>query len=502
VLDWVEELGPDALVVPLLNQDTLWGIAYLVVMAVAGYGLREAGGEWGPVLQATFFFGAALLLGWIIMSPAARANLRVFIAKHFYRTKYDYRREWIRLTQRLSENTPGETLEHRGLDAMVSLANAEGGALWLREKENHADGYIRVAEINLDDAPRKITADDPLVMFLDQKRWIVDLGQALREPDSHPGLFVLDWVEELGPDALVVPLLNQDTLWGIAYLAAPRAVGHLSYEDIDLFRIAGMQVAAVLAQAEADRLLAESRQFDAYNRFAAFIMHDLKNVIAQQSLVVRNAAKYRDDPAFIDDALDTVANSVERMQKLLGQLKRGQGDPQVERVDVHRLLLETVNRHTDRDPAPTASCDDARLRLRVDRERFAAVLGHLVTNAQDATPAGGRVTIEAAMQDGRLVVAVEDDGSGMDEAFLRERLFKPFDSTKGSRGMGIGAYQARQFVEAAGGEVHVRSAPGEGTRFEMRFPARLVETGTGETGQFMAPGFGAASAEREDRNGG
>jgi signal transduction histidine kinase len=157
-----------------------------------------------------------------------------------------------------------------------------------------------------------------------------------------------------------------------------------------------------------------------------------------------------------------------------------------------------VNRHTDRDPAPTASCDDARLRLRVDRERFAAVLGHLVTNAQDATPAGGRVTIEAAMQDDQLIVAVEDDGSGMDDAFLRERFFKPFDSTKGSRGMGIGAYQARQFVEAAGGEVHVRSAPGEGTRFEMRFPARLVETGTGETGQFMAPDFGATQGGVHD----
>jgi signal transduction histidine kinase len=117
---------------------------------------------------------------------------------------------------------------------------------------------------------------------------------------------------------------------------------------------------------------------------------------------------------------------------------------------------------------------------------LAAVLGHLVTNAQDATPADGRITVEAVLQDGALVLAVEDNGSGMDEAFLRERFFKPFDSTKGSKGMGIGAYQARQFVEAAGGEVRVRSAPGEGTRFEMRFPGRLVEFGTGTTGEFKA----------------
>jgi putative PEP-CTERM system histidine kinase len=477
---------------------------YLVVMAVAGYGLRMAGGQWGTVLQVVFLFGAVLLLGWIVFSPAARAKLRVFIAKHFYSNKYDYREEWLKLTRRLAAETDTrEPLSQRGLMALMELAGADGGALWVADSDRQAEGYRRVAVAGrlrdaaepadesvstapTDDCPQDLSPDDPLVQFLAERRWTVNLAQALRDPDSHPGLFVRDWLENLGPNALVVPLLNRDELWGLVLLQHPASVGRLSYEDIDLFRIAGMQIAAVLAQAEADRLLSESRQFDAYNRFAAFIMHDLKNVIAQQSLVVRNATKYRDDPEFIDDALDTVANSVERMQRLLEQLKRGQGAPQVERVDVHRLILETVNRHTDREPTPTASCADANLRLRVDRERLAAVLGHLVTNAQDATPADGRITVEAVQQDGALVLAVEDNGSGMDEAFLRERFFKPFDSTKGSKGMGIGAYQARQFVEAAGGEVRVRSAPGEGTRFEMRFPGRLVEFGTGTTGEFKA----------------
>jgi len=233
----------------------------------------------------------------------------------------------------------------------------------------------------------------------------------------------------------------------------------------------------VLAQAEADRLLSESRQFEAYNRFAAFIMHDLKNVIAQQSLVVRNAEKYRDDPEFIDDALDTVANSVQRMQRLLDQLKRGHGTIQVERVDLARLLAETVIQHSDRAPAPRAICDQEReWRLSVDRERLAAVLGHLVTNAQDASSPDGEVRLLVEREGEWLVLAVEDDGSGMDENFVRERLFTPFDSTKGTKGMGIGAYQARQFVESAGGEVRVTSTPGKGTRFELRFPESALHS--------------------------
>jgi len=472
---------------------------YLVVMAAAGYGLRTAGGEWGTVLQVVFFFGAVVLLAWIIFSAAARAKLRVFIAKHFYSNKYDYREEWLKLTRRLAGGEEVEPLPQRALRAMVELADAEGGTLWvadtLRETEGYSQAavngdwpYLNGANPHLNKAnphfPTTLPTNDPLVEFLARRHWTVNLAEARRDPDSHPGLVLPEWLQSCTDQALVVPLLNRDRLWGLVLIIAPKSVGRMSYEDIDLFRIAGMQVAAVLAQAEADRLLSESRQFEAYNRFAAFIMHDLKNVIAQQSLVVQNAGRYRDDPEFIDDALDTVANSVERMQRLLDQLKRGQGDKPVERVDIARLLAETVKRHTDRKPAPTAICPGENWRLRIDRERLAAVLGHLVTNAQDATPDDGEVCIEAAMEDDTLVLAVEDNGSGMEEAFLRERFFKPFDSTKGSKGMGIGAYQARQFVESAGGEVRVRSAKGEGTRFEMRFPGRSVEVGTGETGEF------------------
>jgi putative PEP-CTERM system histidine kinase len=463
---------------------SLMGVgAYLVLMSVAGYGLRLAGGEWGFVLQVVFFFGALVVLAWVLFSPTARAALRVFLAKHFYRNKYDYREEWLKLTQRIAEGHDGEPLPARGLNALAELVGADAAAMWdstgLNADTEAAPGYRRGALLGeLGALPTMLEPADPLVQFLAERRWTVNIGAALRDPESHPGLVLPAWTEALGTNALVVPLLNSNRLWGLVALLRPTRVGRLSYEDIDLLRVAGMQVAALLAQAEANRLLTESRQFEAFNRFAAFIMHDLKNVIAQQSLVVRNATRYRDDPAFIDDALDTVANSVERMQRLLEQLKRGQGETQVERVDLARLVTETVSRYADREPRPVADLLAQDLRLRIDRERFAAVLGHLLDNALDATPADGRVWIETLLEaDGTLVLAVEDTGAGMEEEFVSERLFRPFDSTKGSKGMGIGAYQARQFVRLAGGDVQVTSAPGQGTRFELRFPAAVVEPG-------------------------
>lgn len=504
--------------------------AYLLIMSVAGYGLRIAGGEWGFIFQVIFFFGALVVLAWVLFSPSARAGLRVFLAKHFYSNKYDYREEWLKLTRRLADASGNEPPAIRGLGALAEMVGADGAILWEsggRESVPAGTGATRSPDDSAprqpdtandsapgqpdsadDSAPRQpdaanvfhrtattgcvdalkslpatLDAADPATSFLAERRWTINLSQARRNPDSHPGLSLPAWTDHLGTEALIVPLLNRDRLQGIVALLNPNRVGRLSYEDIDLLRIAGMQVAAVLAQAEADRLLTESRQFEAFNRFAAFIMHDLKNVIAQQSLVVRNAAKYRDDPAFIDDALDTVTNSVERMQRLLEQLKRGEGHSPVERVDVARLIADCVRKSTERTPLPTAELPATTTRLRVDRERLSAVLGHLLTNAQDATPPDGAIRVETALQDdGSLALAVIDTGAGMEDEFIRKRLFKPFDSTKGSKGMGIGAYQARQFMQALGGDVRVTSAPGQGTRFELLFPAAVVEGAAAEGG--------------------
>jgi signal transduction histidine kinase len=134
------------------------------------------------------------------------------------------------------------------------------------------------------------------------------------------------------------------------------------------------------------------------------------------------------------------------------------------------LVRGVVAAHADRQPAPTLNTDGVQLRVCADPDRFGMIIGHVIRNAQDATPADGRVAVDVRREGDSAVIEVSDSGAGMSADFLRSRLFKPFDSTKGARGMGIGAYQVRQFVEEAGGEVRVESRPGEGTRFELRLP--------------------------------
>lgn len=451
---------------------------YLLAMAAAGYGIRLLGGAWGAALQAMFLFGAIVLLGLIVLSGTMRSRLKVFIAKHFYANRYDYRDEWLRLTATLGESR--EPLGRRAIHALAQIVEAGGGVLWLRRELAGGNSvWEKSATWNSGGGPERLMPGDSLLDFVCRTNWSVDAKGVLRNPAAYDGLVLPDWMREFGPRALAVPLLADDSLYGLIVLREVRPGLDLSYEEIDLLRVAGRQAAVALAQAEADHLLTESRQFEAFNRLTAFLMHDLKNLIAQQSLVVRNAARFKHDPKFIDDAIETIDNSVRRMQRLLEQLRRSSVRQRAECVELASLLHAVVSEHGRRVPVPVLEVrGDQAAHVRAEPEGLHVIVGHVIRNAQDATATDGRVTVSLETHTGQAVIVVADTGSGMEPTFIRHRLFRPFDSTKGPKGMGIGAYQVRQFVEDAGGQVRVDSVPGAGTRFEIRLP--LVESGEAE----------------------
>jgi signal transduction histidine kinase len=266
-----------------------------------------------------------------------------------------------------------------------------------------------------------------------------------------------------------------------------------------------------LAQHEADRQLAESRQFEAYHRLTAFVMHDLKNLAAQLSMVVSNADRHRRNPEFVDDAISTIAHSAERMQRLIEQLQGREVQASVRRVNLAEVAREACTRCAVRPPVPALVTAAAEVPVRADPERLGMMVEHVIRNAQEATAASGQVRVEVALErdseidpsgatgtfqvlqlnhwpasaDSELpagsvevprgpsdvaVLTVTDTGSGMTAEFIKERLFRPFDTTKGSKGMGIGAYQVREYVQSLGGRIVVRSAPGAGTTITLRLP--------------------------------
>jgi len=217
-------------------------------------------------------------------------------------------------------------------------------------------------------------------------------------------------------------------------------------------------------------LLAEARQFEAYNRLTAFLMHDLNNLIAQQSLIVKNAEKHKRNPDFVDDAMRTIANSVERMNRVMDQLKRGEADKHVKPAELKVIVSAAVDRCTNKEPVPSLALNGIDAVLETDSEQFTMVLTHLIKNAQDATGVSGIVSVETEQTESEATIIISDTGSGMTPEFIRDRLFRPFDSTKGSQGMGIGAYQAREFARKMGGDLVIESEVSKGTTVTMSLP--------------------------------
>jgi signal transduction histidine kinase len=106
--------------------------------------------------------------------------------------------------------------------------------------------------------------------------------------------------------------------------------------------------------------------------------------------------------------------------------------------------------------------------------RLERVLGHLVQNAIDATRERGEVDVRVFAEGERAIVEVKDTGCGMSEQFVRERLFRPFQTTK-STGMGVGAFETAQLAKEMGGSIQADSQPGAGTLIRLFLPLHAEE---------------------------
>jgi putative PEP-CTERM system histidine kinase len=281
-----------------------------------------------------------------------------------------------------------------------------------------------------------------------------------------------DWLEENPDYWLLVPLIQEESMIGFVILQQPRAPQALNWENRDLLKTAGMQTASYLALYQAADALADARQFEGFNRLSAFVIHDLKNLIAQLSLVAKNAARHKHNPDFVDDAIRTIENSVGKMNRLMAQLQTADASGRHDNkpLDLVQELRAVVDSRVNASPSPTFETGVDHAMVLAQEDRLGAVFGHVLQNALDATPPNGTVGVLLRVAGDHAIVEIRDTGTGMDAEFVQNRLFRPFDSTKGLTGMGIGAYECREVVQAAGGQVVVNSHPGQGTVFRIMLP--------------------------------
>jgi putative PEP-CTERM system histidine kinase len=453
----------------VLHSTTLFSAGlYMLLMALAGYYIKIYGGEWGGVLQIAFLFGAVIVLVALLFSGQLRARTKVFFNKHFFHYRYDYREEWLSVIGLLAGERGELPLHERVIWVLAEIVESSGGMLWMRSEKGD---YRFKARFNSQHAVEAVVAaGEPMLPFMETQRWIINIDEFRGAPDVYGGLDLPAWVLDNSDAWLIVPLIHDERLLGFVLLLHPRAPQSINWENLDLLKTVGMQAASYLALSQAAEALAEARQFEGFNRLSAFVIHDLKNLIAQLSLVATNAARHKHNPEFVDDAVRTIENAVLKMNRLMAQLKSADITGQSVRVDLVDELRGVVAVKSGGKPVPILEAGVDVAYIMAEPDRLSSVLGHVVQNAQDATPADGRVDIGLRVSGDHAIVDVRDSGSGMDAEFIRTRLFRPFDSTKGLTGMGIGAYECREVITAIGGQVVVESSPGRGTLFRIMLP--------------------------------
>lgn len=439
---------------------------YLVSMVLIAQWLAYVGGDLAHLIELCFLTMASAVALLVLPSRRLRGWLRVTVTKHMFQHRYDYREEWLRFTRTIGNTGPeAPPLGERVVQSLADVTGSAAGFLLVCEEGEPA----LAARWNWPTVEGRTTLDADLAAFLARESFIVELDEArvgrVRAPlDARSLAWLLD-----DPQAwALVPLVHYDRLVGAVVLGRPQVARKLDWEDFDLLRVIGQQLASYLAENATQEALAEAQRFDEFHRRIAFVMHDIKNLASQFSLLARNAELHAEKKAFRDDMIVTLRNSSEKLNALIARLSRyGSGVDRLEPIDADGVARAVATRFEGAARVIVTECPP--LRVTADRHSLEQVLAHLVQNAVDASRADSAVFLSLAVEGTQARFDVVDTGIGMTPEFIRSRLFKPFVSTK-SGGFGIGAFEARELVKAMRGSLEVDSREGEGSRFVVRLP--------------------------------
>lgn len=447
---------------------------YLLAMAGLARLLNMLDADGARLAQVGFLVAVLTVMALWLPSQRFRAWAKVTAQKHLFSHRYDYRAEWLRLADTIGRGVDeGDALHVRIPTALANITESPSAALYLPDGEG---GLV------LSDSWRWPTLGDEaetipvqLAEFLSAHDYVIDLEQwragnsAAGEVEPLPA-----WLDTESAAWAIVPLRHFDRLQGAVLLAKPLIERQLDWEDLDLLKVVGRQLASYLSEQASHKALMEAARFDEFNRRIAFVLHDIKNLASQLSLLSHNAARHADNPAFRADMVKTLQTSTDKLNKLIKRLGR-YGSPkeaQLETIDLATLVRSVADQFGPQSRVECAST--ANCMVAGDREGLEQALVHLVQNAVDASPPNAPVCIATSCDSLRASIEIVDVGEGMEPAFLRDKLFEPFVSSKAD-GFGIGALEARELIRAMGGRLQVQSRVGLGTRFTIELPRALAD---------------------------
>ncbi|MFT5880914.1 MAG: putative PEP-CTERM system histidine kinase [Moritella sp.] len=441
--------------------------AFLVLISLFGSILNFFDISWINATTIMLYVMAIFIIIALSFSENIRQQIVVFTSKHFFAHKYDYKKQWTKLDALLSDKNSGANCYDKSLKSISNLFSCSSGGIWIKGQQFYT--LVATKDLNFpSEHPMESNASE-FIRILATRDWIFQLCKHTNAVDNQYNAQLPGWLLDINKHWIVVPLNTDEQLIGFAVLCKDSFSNRLTWEDLDLLKLTGGQIASYISHQQTSEQLHHNKQFDMFNKLTAFAIHDVKNLIAQQALVVKNAEKYKHHPEFIDDAIDTIANSVNKMDKLLAKLQ-GKSLGTDEHISINQLLTEAIEMNANTQPIPSVIVNGPNAHINADKDKLLMALNHLIKNAQDATANTGSIDIKLNTNDSAIWLEVKDNGIGMDQSFINNQLFKPFSSTKQSKGMGLGAYQIRELIHSLQGELLVESTPNVGSKFSIYLP--------------------------------
>src|SRR5215472_1449437 len=441
---------------------------YLLAVGAVGEWLRRTNQSLGVGLSIVVVFGALVGLTIAAFSKTVRAEIRRFITRNFYRSKYDYRAKWLEVTEAFQQAANKEAIMDRLLDLLIKTFPTKSISIWsFREADRR---FSRIRSMTAEKEPTPLDLSHPVIMQLLKRDEPVLIEDRLAMRNGRVGS-PRDPLAASGT-MLCFPIRAQGQL--TAFVALGKQLHGEGYgtDDCDLLRGIAHQVGALLSHANLAEERRASAELEALHRFSVFCLHDLKNLAARLSLIAQNAENHGRDPAFQESAMRTVSDTAKKITGLVSKLSLRSIKPTAagapELLEISTLVEEVV--------APMK--EEGMVRFHVSggpvqpilgvRDQLHQVLLNVVLNARQAIGQNGGISIAIEQLNGSVVVTVDDTGSGIPPNML-ESLFRPSQSSRPG-GLGVGLYQCKQIVEANGGTIQIRSEVGKGTQVRIELP--------------------------------
>ncbi|MFO7916013.1 MAG: ATP-binding protein [Candidatus Krumholzibacteriales bacterium] len=412
-------------------------------------------------------FGAFLVLATAI-SGKTRRRIRRFISDNFQTDRYNYRREWNRYSRIMNERNSKEDLLQNVIGSICESMLVSRGCICTSLNGSESIYYGRVPGAGCMEALRDLISsfsESEGILFFNKGGASVHL----KKYSSSAEVSEAEWIRA------VSVLGSLENPLGVIALGEKDTRARFVEEDRNFLKIVSEQLALALENFLLSERIIESDRIESFNRFASFVIHDLKNTLGMLSLTAENARDNIADPRFQKDAVEVLQRAVEKINNLISSLSAHRSPPEISRremdiasfLDQRAGMLEEIAR--GRNIRLVISGEEG-LRSFADPEAVEKIIENLVLNSVEASEEGSEVTLRAERaEDGWITLTVSDRGEGFQKEYFNNDLFKPFRSTK-KNGLGIGLVMCKTLAEAHDGTIIIENRSSGGASVTLRIP--------------------------------